>query len=268
MIDYSQKQRYFPETTDVFESYLMVIDTLSKDPESLYNLINEDPIETQLRKELNDVYFKEYSSLLKNGAYFYGCPINIYEQTYASRLANFKQEVKGGEEFDFILRELQEGVFKIPEGFSLLQEFYLIQFNAALRKRFEFLKIRLPDNVTIEVNDDDTFKSKYHSDDQEVVKRPHFFKADESFKAFLVYLNGCTRELQELSFIKKQMQTDGHIYDITDMVFIDWLKDNDYLKPKELEPLVAAGQLNSLNRSSTPSRITRYHSIFDSVTSD
>ena len=268
MIDYPQKQKYFPETTDVFESYLTVIDTLSKDPGSLYNLINEDPAETQFRKELNDVYLKEYNRLLKKGVYFYGCPINIYEQTYPLRLANFKQEVKGGEEYDFILLELREGIFKIPEGFSLLQDRYLIPLKAALRKRFQFLKIRLPDNVTIEVDDDDTFTPKYHTEDQEVVKRPHFFKTDKSFKAFLIYLNGCTRELQEVSFIKKQMQADGHIYDITDMDFTDWLRDNDYLRPNELEPLVAAGQLNSLNRSSTPSRITRYHSIFGSVTSD
>ena len=262
-------EKYFPKTTSSYENYLLTIDSLYRDPESSYHVLEiEHPAVKNALEIFNQTFVEEYSELIISGEYFYGCPIDIYEKTYSSRLLKFKTEMPVAEDYDFIVAELKEGIFKLPEGFSLLDYAYIVKLQVNLRARFGFLQNRLSTSNFIELNADDTFEIRCYTHLEAEPEFPYFFTSQDAYQCFLIYLNGCTRDLQEISYLKKRLQSDGYIHQITDINFIEWLNDVGHLTSDEFTALYEAGQLNSLYRSSTDSRIVRYNAIFSNISSD
>ncbi|NVK75009.1 MAG: hypothetical protein HWE24_16190 [Oceanospirillaceae bacterium] len=118
---------------------------------------DSDEIESDwINKRLQRVYKtfeKEYNSYVKKGEYFYGCPFNVYNKTFNSRLKEYIKNEDDLETIDFIKRELNRGISSFERPYMEKEMSYRIE--ASLRKRFDFLSLKAKEeNYEILIPDD------------------------------------------------------------------------------------------------------------------
>jgi len=114
---------------------------------------------TTLEEEWTNIFNDAYDRFTKNNDYFYGCPFEIYKNTYPKRLNEFLSEYSDAEELDFIEEELKIGILNIP--YFQLDEKNQKRLTYSLQKRFEFLKEKLNTRgITIETDNEEYIFSK------------------------------------------------------------------------------------------------------------
>lgn len=90
-------------------------------------------------EKLNEVFESEYNEYIKKGKYFYGCPIEIYSNTYHIRLKEYDSE--GKDELAFLIDEIDLGIDK--NIYPFLENGFQRTVETSLRKRKRFIEDRL-----------------------------------------------------------------------------------------------------------------------------
>ena len=102
---------------------------------------NSEEIERKWRKDrlkiVHSTFRKEYYSYVKKGKYFYGCPHELYLETFKERLSSHLSKHEDNTLITFIESEFKDGVFLFNRTYVSTEKMQKIQ--ASLRKRFEFL---------------------------------------------------------------------------------------------------------------------------------
>ena len=88
-------------------------------------------------KIVHSTFRKEYDSHVKKGKYFYGCPHELFLETFNKRLSSHLSKHKDYTLITFIESEFKDGVFLFNRHYVSSEKMQKIQ--ASLRKRFEFL---------------------------------------------------------------------------------------------------------------------------------
>ena len=105
-------------------------------------------------KIVHSTFRKEYDSHVKKGKYFYGCPHELYLETFNKRLSSHLSKHKDYTLITFIESEFKDGVFLFNRSYVSYEKMQKIQ--ASLRKRFEFLVERAQEekyNIILLEND-------------------------------------------------------------------------------------------------------------------
>ena len=98
--------------------------------------IEEEWINNRL-KIVHSTFEKEYDSYVKKRMYFYGCPHELFLETFNKRLSSHLSKHKDYTLITFIESEFKDGVFLFNRHYVSSEKMQKIQ--ASLRKRFEFL---------------------------------------------------------------------------------------------------------------------------------
>ena len=264
------RSSYYPKTISILESVLHIAETLRlmEDERYLIEGIFHPEIQKVL-KVANNTFREEYSSLYQKGLYFYGCPFSIYTNTYDERLSSFQRDNIGSNEVDFLLEESNHGLRSLPQYFTLLDTETIKPLKEGLELRFQFLKNRISEGVTVKyLRKEDKFELLNEVIGYEVNENyPNLFTTLSVFKAFKTYLSFITRDVQEVSFLKKSLEQYSLITSISDMDFIEFLWDNKYISSAEYSALRRNGQLSSLLKSSTASRSQLFDKVFSETLS-
>ena len=264
------KSYYYPRTSSSLEGLLQIADMLrmSEDERFMIDEFHHPIIEKEI-EVANNILKEEYNSLCAKGLYFYGCPVSIYTVTYQNRLSSFLRDRPGSSEIDFLLDESEEGLLHLPQYFSLLNEDIIKPLKEGLQLRFQFLKNRISEGVTIKyLPKEDKFELLGEVIGYDINENyPNLFTTLSVFKAFKTYLSFIIRDVQEISFLKKSLEQHSLITSITDMDFIEFLWDNKYISSAEYSALRRNGQLSSLSKSSTASRSQLFDKVFSETLS-
>ncbi|MDB9755187.1 hypothetical protein OAB20_02720 [Winogradskyella sp.] len=105
-------------------------------------------------KIVHSTFEKEYDSYVENREYFYGCPHELYLETYDQRLSSHLSKHEDYTVITFIESEFKDGVFLFNRSNVSYEKMQKIQ--ASLRKRFEFLVEKAREehyNVILSEND-------------------------------------------------------------------------------------------------------------------
>lgn len=144
---------------DPTNKYSIAYDIHKEDSSSFFNSFgndydipeNEYIIDEWHEREyehLDQTFNIEYQQLLASKTYFYGCTAEIYEQTYATRLNNFRINYVDVCEDDFIKQELDKNIRYIISPTTKKQ----LDFSINLRNKFLITKISNKDTATIILN--------------------------------------------------------------------------------------------------------------------
>jgi len=115
--------------------------------------IEEDWINNRL-KIVHSTFEKEYDSYVKKRKYFYGCPHELYLETFKERLSLHLSKHEDYTLITFIESEFKDGVFLFNRPYVSSEKMQKIQ--ASLRKRYEFLVERAQEekyNIILLEND-------------------------------------------------------------------------------------------------------------------
>lgn len=123
-----------------------------------------DKIIDQWRENRLEVVYKtfekEYEALVKKGKCFFGCPFDLYEETFDNRLSTFMSEDKNLTVISFVENELNEGILLFNRPYVHPKKMQIIQ--SSLRLRFEFLiKKAYEKNYLITLKENDTANINY-----------------------------------------------------------------------------------------------------------
>lgn len=88
-------------------------------------------------KIVHSTFEKEYKSYVKKRKYFYGCPHELYLETFKERLSSHISEHEDYTLITFIESEFKDGVLLFNRPYISSEKTQKIQ--ASLRKRYEFL---------------------------------------------------------------------------------------------------------------------------------
>ena len=88
-------------------------------------------------KIVHSTFRKEYDSYIKKGKYFYGCPHELYLETFNERPSSYLSKHKDYTLITFIESEFKDGVLLFNRSYVSSEMMQKIQ--ASLRRRFEFL---------------------------------------------------------------------------------------------------------------------------------
>ena len=105
-------------------------------------------------KIVHSTFRKEYDSHVKKGKYFYGCPHELYLETFKERLSSHLSKHEDYTLITFIESEFKDGVFLFNRPYVSSEKMQKIQ--ASLRKRYEFLVERAQEekyNIILLEND-------------------------------------------------------------------------------------------------------------------
>jgi len=150
-------------------------------------------------KIVHSTFRKEYDSHVKKGKYFYGCPHELYIETFNKRLSSHLSKHKDYTLITFIESEFKDGVLLINRSYVSSEKMQKIQ--ASLRKRFEFLAEKAREeryNVILLENDrvkiDQIVKNKLIDDEDLIEDNSGSFEIKERIIALhqlgiLDYLN-------------------------------------------------------------------------------
>lgn len=132
-----------------------------KDIENIYSLPYEEKrdgdegLAMQYGIKIKNCFLDEYN-LFYDKQYFFGCSFKVYKETYKGRFIEFKKTFFDTEEIDFIIDELNEGIFihKFMSFDTSYFESFEMQLDASiekqiqfsLKKRFEFLQQKAKEN--------------------------------------------------------------------------------------------------------------------------
>lgn len=132
-----------------------------KDIENLYSLpyeeirAGDEGLAMQYGIKIKNCFLDEYN-LFYDKQYFFGCSFKVYKETYKGRFIEFKKTFFDTEEIDFIIDELNEGIFihKFMSFDTSYFESFEMQLDASiekqiqfsLKKRFEFLQQKAKEN--------------------------------------------------------------------------------------------------------------------------
>lgn len=180
----------------------------------------------------------DYKRLIDLQVYFYGCPLNIYTNTYKQRLNDFLEVFNEAKEIDFIEYELNKGISKIEYVLSKVTH---MKIKHSLKVRFEFLESRAFElGFVIESNEDD-FKIHLIDTSQPITNyNESIFTSSDAENIFNEYYEMFIKENEsyysDLSFIFHTMRDDKFIYIKSQKGFKDWLiREN--LTPKGTDNL-------------------------------
>jgi hypothetical protein len=98
--------------------------------------IEEEWVNNRL-KIVHSTFEKEYNSYVKKRIYFYGCPHELYLETFKERLSSHLSKHEDYTLITFIESEFKDGVFLFNRPYVSSEKMQKIQ--ASLRKRYEFL---------------------------------------------------------------------------------------------------------------------------------
>lgn len=124
------------------------------------HIIKDDSYEIEKKwldnrlKVVHATFKKEYNTLVKKRKYFYGCPFEIYKETFNDRLVSYLTNHKDFTLITFIESELNEGIFLFNRIYMCSEMLHKIQ--TSLRMRYEFLVKRVREenyNVILLEND-------------------------------------------------------------------------------------------------------------------
>lgn len=105
-------------------------------------------------KIVHSTFEKEYDSYVKKRKYFYGCPHELYLETFKERLSLHLSKHEDYTLITFIESEFKDGVFLFNRPYVSSEKMQKIQ--ASLRKRYEFLVERAQEekyNIILLEND-------------------------------------------------------------------------------------------------------------------
>ena len=150
-------------------------------------------------KIVHSTFRKEYDSHVKKGKYFYGCPHELYLETFNKRLSSHLSKHNDYTLITFIESEFKDGVFLFNRSYVSYEKMQKIQ--ASLRKRFEFLAEKAREenyNIILLENDrvkiDQIVKNKLIDDEDLIEDNSGSFEIKERIIALhqlgiLDYLN-------------------------------------------------------------------------------
>lgn len=125
-------------------------------------------------KIVHSTFRKEYDSHVKKGKYFYGCPHELYIETFNKRLSSHLSKHKDYTLITFIESEFKDGVFLFNRSYVSYEKMQKIQ--ASLRRRYEFLVERAQEekyNIILLENDNVQIKKivkKNLIDDEDLIE--------------------------------------------------------------------------------------------------
>lgn len=191
--------------------------------------------------DIAETFDEEYNLLISQEKYFFGCPFNIYHETYSNRLKRYLEENKLDlyTESHFIKEELK--FLKENHITHYLNHKTIEKLSVSLERQKEFLLERKKILNTISLDTNQNIIVKKNKKD-EVAPNPHprIFSCTNSyylFEAFREYVRD-EKKLADYSFIYRKMQVDSLIYkDVGDSEFRKFLYDNynvDIEKTKQL----------------------------------
>ena len=209
-------------------------------------------------KKIQYSFFDEYIKF-RETHYFLGCSFKVYNKTYSERLEYFKNIFIDSNEIDFIISELNEGIFEYRfKDFesSYIEDFEIEYYNRmkknifySLKKRFLYLKQRaelegfnlvyIKDNsYSIKPIEHSNTKTKVHNDIKFLSWNGTNLQLTELIKS-LIESNLLNHELSQKEIFKR----------FTDFLQVDEFDENDKIRDIRKRTHTKTPLLNLLEKS-------------------
>src|SRR5690554_228844 len=222
-------------------------------------------------EKLNSTFTMDYNELVKLKKYFFGCPADIYQNTYKLRLSHFLITFPDANEIGFINNELDKGI--------LITEYEIygdIEQNIyySLERRFDFLNKRANELGFDIIHKDKTsreynIKKNKQIRNHEIISPMNKNNSHESifengaFDIFQKWMNTNINEdpKKKISFIFQKLKNENQIRNSNFKDILNWLEANNYLDKEIIIPFREDGYFISPSKILTKSRIAIYNSI-------
>jgi hypothetical protein len=201
-------------------SYFIAYEEFKEHSESRFNALRYDEDfeifghewEESEREKLALIFDKEYSHLAKERVYFYGCPIEVYVESFPKRLQSFLDEFPDGNENYFCDYELTF------EKNYIMSSAMRNKMKYSLKRRIEFLKEKISESQKQIVDQDSIYLNNTSSTSNIYLGQPSNDKANELFDYLIENYrseeNSKVKFVNILHYLKNDVPKDLYIFNL------------------------------------------------------